>query len=111
MKSEMKGLCLALAVSVLCVAGAAGQSTGATLSAQPQIFHLADHSEHASQQAMGQGVSLMERSGSMSDRGEMPLWEAMQAMPAAPRASLGDLARELRKEHAADKKATIVWSN
>ena len=29
---------------------------------------------------MGQGINLMERSGSVSDQGEMPLWEAMQAM-------------------------------
>jgi hypothetical protein len=90
---------------------AAGQSSGATLSAQPQIFHVADHPEHASPQAMGQGINLMERSGSVSDRGEMPLWEAMQGMPAAQVTPLGDAARELRKEHTATKKAILVWSN
>ena len=60
---------------------------------------------------MGQGVNLMERSGSSSDHGEMPLWEAMQKVPAAPVTPLGDAARELRKEHAAAKKAAIVWKN
>jgi hypothetical protein len=97
-------------VCALCAVNAAGQS-GATLSAQPQVFHVADHPSHASQQAMERGINLMERSGSVSDQGEMPLWEAMQGMPAAPVTPLGDAARALRKEHDAAKKAVAVWSN
>jgi hypothetical protein len=81
------------------------------LSSQPQIFRMADHTEQASQRAMGQGSSLMERSQSTSAQGERPLWEAMQAMHAPAAIPLGDLARELKKEHVADKKAVIVWIN
>jgi hypothetical protein len=103
-------LFVSLVVCTFCAVNAGGQS-GATLSAQPQVFHVADHPEHASQQAMGQGINLMERSGSVSDQGEIPLWEAMQAMPAAPVTPLGDAARALRKEHDATKKAVVVWSN
>jgi hypothetical protein len=103
-------LFVSVVVCTLCAVNAAGQS-GATLSAQPQIFHVSDHPEHASQQAMGQGINLMERSGSVSDQGEMPLWEAMQGMPAARITPLGDAARAVRKEHDAAKKAVILWSN
>lgn len=104
-------LFVSVAVCLFCVVRADGQSVGATLSSQPQVFHMADHSQRASQQPMGQGVNLMERSGSMSDHGEMPLWEAMQNAPSAPVTPLGDAARELRKEHAAAKKANVIWSN
>jgi len=103
-------LFVSVVVCAFCAVNAAGQS-GATLSAQPQVLHVPDHPEHASRQAMEQGINLMERSGSVSDQGEMPLWEAMQAMPAAPVTPLGDAARALRKEHDGTKKAVVIWSN
>ena len=107
----MKSLLVVSAVFCAFCLNSAAQSSGATLSAQPQIFQVADHPSHASQQAMEQGINLMERSGSVSDQGEMPLWEAMQAMPPAPVTPLGDAARALKKEHEGTKKAVILWSN
>lgn len=108
----MKSLLLvSLVATALCAVNASGQSVGGGMGAEPQVFHVADHPQRATQQSMDQGVSLMERSGSVSDRGEKPLWEAMQEAPAEPVTPLGDLARALRIEHAKARKAVIVWND
>jgi len=76
------------------------------------MFEMPSHPQQASQQGMSQSHDIMERSASVWDQGEKPLWEAMQEMgTAAAVTPLGDSARALRKDHAAVKKASIVWSN
>jgi hypothetical protein len=90
---------------VLCAAAAFGQATGA-LSNQAVMLQIPDHPEHASQHEMAQEQSLLSGSSYTYAKGERPLWEfgpvSSQPVP------LGDIARSLRKEHAATKKAQFV---
>jgi hypothetical protein len=109
-RRKMKNLLL---VAVVCVCGSAmcvAQHTvgGSALSAQPVVFSIPDHPEHASYTGMAHEQNLFEHAGSNSARGEMPLWEAMPEAAVTP---LGDSARALRKEHARAKKAVIFWRN
>ncbi len=94
----------------LCATAALGQSASAVavLNSQPQVVQLPSHPEHASQQPMAREQSLLAGSGYVYAQGERPLWEAAPVSRAVP---LGDVARILRKEHAAAKKADIVWTN
>ncbi len=80
----------------------------AVLNSQPAIFEAPSHPEHASIQPMARPQSLLEQSGYSYAQGDRPLWEVAPAEHVTP---LGDIARELRKEHAAAKKATICWAN
>jgi hypothetical protein len=104
----MKTFSLLFVVSVCCAVSAVGQVSGNSLSSQVQVFTMPDHSEHATQTSLAAGQNLMERSGSSYAKGERPLWEVM---PLAPETPLGDSARAIRKEHAAARKAVIVWMN
>lgn len=94
----------------LCATAAFGQSVAGTpgLSAQPQIAEFYSHPQHASQLPMLQEQSLLIPSGFTHAHGERPLWEAMPDSYATP---LGDIARMLKKEHAAAKKSEAVWVN
>ncbi|HEV2713632.1 MAG TPA: hypothetical protein VGU64_00110 [Terriglobales bacterium] len=104
MKTTLFVLCL------LCATGAFAQAglQGSVLSSEPSVFRMPSHVEHAFQQAMTQGQSLLEASGSSYARGEKPLWEFAPQTAPTP---LGDSARVLRKEHDAAPKAAIVWNN
>jgi len=51
---------------------------------------------------------LLEQTTYTSAKGERPLWEVAPEWHAIP---LGDIARELKQEHATAKKAEIVWEN
>lgn len=104
MKTTLFALCF------LCATAALGQSVavGSALNSQPQMVQFSSHPEHASQQPMGQGENLLEKSGYVYAQGERPLWEVVPASDAMP---LGDAARALKKEHATAKKADIVWTN
>jgi hypothetical protein len=99
-----------LAVCLFCATAAVGQTAygGTVLSSEPQVFRVFSHPEHASQQIMAQEQDLLGRSGYVYARGERPLWEVAPEPNVIP---LGDVARLLRKEHAAAKKAEIVWEN
>jgi hypothetical protein len=94
---------------VLCILGATtafGQSFGgAALSSEVQVFQMPSHTQHASQQPMGQEQSLLGQSGYFLVQGERPLWEVQ---PLAPTVPLGDIARAFRKEHETAKKADFV---
>lgn len=98
-KATLFVLCL------LCATVTMGQSVGGILSAEPQVFRVPDHSLHASQQAMATEQSLLECSSFTYVQGERPLWEFAPASHAVP---LGDIARMLKKEHEAAKKAFFV---
>jgi hypothetical protein len=92
---------------IFCAAAAFGQTAG-VLPNQPNIMELPEHPQHASQHAMAAEQSLV---GGGSDtytyaHGERPLWEFG---PVTQEPSLGDIARENRKEKMAAKKAEIVF--
>ena len=98
---------------LLCLLGATaafGQygSGVAVLNSQPVIYETPSHPEHASIRPMAQPQSLLEQSGYSYAQGDRPLWEVAPPEHVTP---LGDIARELRKEHAEAKKATICWAN
>jgi hypothetical protein len=99
MKTTLCVLCL------LCATAALGQSAGSVLSSEPQVFHLPDHAQHASQQPMAQEQNLLDSSGYFYAQGERPLWEFA---PAPHAVALGDIARMLRKDHELVKKAEFV---
>jgi hypothetical protein len=107
MKSLLFG---SLALCLMGSAGAVGQVNG-YVSSQPQIFEMSGHPSEASEHSMGQAHDIMGRSQNSYTRGERPMWEVMQEMHAPAATPLGDLARTIKKEHAAAKKATIVWTN
>jgi len=103
---------LVLALCVFCAVGAFGQvNMGSVNSAPVEGFQMPDHTQFASRLGMGLQRDLLEGSQSISTKGEMPLWEAMEMMPARYVTPLGDSAREIRKEHAMAPKAVMVWNN
>lgn len=99
-----------LVLCVLCTTAAFGQAVvgGSALSNYPQMTEFVSHVEHASQKSLAPQQRLLETSEFVHARGERPLWEVV---PARQIMSLGETARMLRKEHANDKKATIIWEN
>lgn len=98
-------------VCVLIVVGSVGAAAqiGGALSNEPQVFTMPSHPEHATKQPLADERSLLDSSAYVSAKGERPLWETPQqvtyVMP------LGDVARLLRKEHEAAKKAVLVKEN
>jgi hypothetical protein len=106
-RPKMKHLFFLFVVCVVCAAGANAQVSG-SISSQAQPWTISGNPQHATQTDMATPYSLMERSGTVSAHGERPLWEFAIEAPVVP---LGDSARELRKEHAAAKKAAKVWTN
>ena len=99
-----------LAIYILSATALFGQSVSgnSVLSNQPQQIQVASHPERASAQPLAQAQDLRERSGFAYAQGERPLWELV---PKSEGASLGNVARQLRKEHATAKKAQTVWEN
>jgi len=94
-----------LALCFLCATAAFGQIS---LSSEAHPTEFSSHQEHASQPGMARSQNVMEQSTSFHGQGQRPLWEVQ---PAARTIPLGDIARAVRKEHAAAKKSTIVWEN
>lgn len=68
-------------------------------------YNPPDHQSRAVSQPMAVEQNLLGVSSVTSAHGEMPLWEAPSLSHEAP---LGDIARELKKEHAAAKKARLT---
>ncbi len=87
-----------------------GQSTVgmAGLSAQAQVPQFYSHEQHASQAGMATEQRVLERSMAVVEHGLKPLWEVAPVSQVAP---LGDIARALRQEHQAARKAARVWTN
>jgi hypothetical protein len=99
-----------LSLLVLFATAAFGQSGGGTvLSNEPQEFNVPSHPETAIAQPLAQGRNLLEPSGFSYAQGERPLW--VFAPKHKEPMSLGEIARMLRKEHEATKKAEKVWTN
>jgi len=96
------------AICFLCATGAFAQVGAQSLSADPQILQLTSHPMHASQHPMGEEQSLLTSSGFTSATGDRPLWEFASNRPEVP---LGDIARNLKKEHLTAKKAEKVLND
>lgn len=92
----------------LCISASAFGQAAAVMSAYPQPLHMIEHPEHASLHAMAQESSLLGGSAYSYAKGEVPLAELGSPIYYVP---LGDLAREARKEHAHDLKATKIFEN
>jgi hypothetical protein len=90
---------------VFCATTALAQSGGGALSNEVQVFQMASHTQHASQQSLAREQTILESFDYLSVQGERPLWEVQ---PLAPKVPLGDIARELRKEHETAKKADFI---
>lgn len=80
---------------------------GGYISSQPQIYHAPEHPEHAAFAPMAAEVSIYPGTSYTFGQGDRPASDFPQA--ASP--SLGDIARELKKEHALVKKSDTVWVN
>lgn len=95
---------------LLCATAALGQASagGSVLTSEPRVMSMPSHQRHASHRPIGQGQDLLEKSHLSYARGEKPSWEAAPKAYAPP---LGDVARQLRKQHETAKKAARVLEN
>jgi hypothetical protein len=101
MKTTLFALCF------LCATVALGQSAGGSVgsASMSSSLQMTSHPQHAAQAPMALEESLFDHSGYFIVEGERPLWEVQ---PLSPKVPLGDIARALRKEHEAAKKADFV---
>jgi len=96
-----------LVVLCLFVAAAAFGQSGGYRSAQGLIYAPPDHPQHASYSAIATEQSVLGGSGYTLAQGDRPASDFPQKL----QPPLGDMARELRKEHEHAKKALFVWTN
>lgn len=104
MKMSLFVFCLLLATSAF------GQYSvgGSARSAQPMILELPSNPAHASYTPLAAETSVVGGTGYAVAQGDRPAWD----FPQPPQVSLGEVARELRKEHAQlAKKAKVVYTN
>jgi hypothetical protein len=103
MKKTLFVLCV-----LLCASLAFGQSNGGyTRSNQVQIYSFESNPAHASYAALSPEVSVLPGNNFSVAQGDRPASD----FPHAEAASLGEIARELRKEHDHVKKSRIVYVN
>ena len=95
---------------IFCAVAAAGQVGGSALSAQTQRLAMPENPQEATRHDMNKERDLLEQSGVSYAQGQAPLWEVMGA-DVSSALSLGDVARDFRKEHSVSRKAVVVWSN
>jgi hypothetical protein len=96
-----------LVLSLFMTTAAFAQVGGGYISSQPVIYHAPEHTAHAGFAPMATEQSLYPGTSSTSAQGDRPASDFPQA--ASP--SLGDIARELKKQHALVKKSDTVWVN
>jgi hypothetical protein len=106
----MKTALLILSVCILCSTAALAQQTvsASPLNPQPVITQFDSHPNRATQTPLAQAQNLSEQSNYLYAQGERPLWEVHVPVPVEM--PLGDVARMLKKEHAAVKKSDVVWT-
>jgi hypothetical protein len=92
---------------LLSTSAAFGQYGANHIDSQPQIVHIPDHPEHASYAPMAGEHSILGGGNFAFGQGERPASDFPQ-MAAVP---LGDVARELKRQHARVKKAHVLWEN
>lgn len=91
---------------ILCTAAAFGQTAG-SISSQPQMVAIPEHVQHADRHDLAQEQPLVGGASYSYAQGERPLWEFGPMVP--PPTPLGDVARSVRKEKLAARKAEIVF--
>jgi len=96
-----------LVLGLLLTTAAFGQYNGGYISAEPHFFEPPSHPAHASYTAIAQETSILANTGYPSAQGDRPPSD----FPQPPQKSLGEIARELKKQHAEVKKARVVWEN
>lgn len=69
---------------------------------------MPSHPRQATRQRLSTGEDLREDTQVVSAQGERPLWEVAPKHREVP---LGDIARELRKQHEVVKKSDTIWEN
>jgi hypothetical protein len=105
MKTTLFVFCLLLTTAAF---GQYSQGGGSAMSAQPFIFESPSHPAHASYTPLATETSVVSGTGYAVGQGDRPFWD----FPQKPEVSLGDQARELRKEHAQlVRKARVVYTN
>ncbi|HVM93858.1 MAG TPA: hypothetical protein VMT67_13640 [Terriglobales bacterium] len=77
------------------------------ISSEPQVFHAPEHTQHAGFAPLRSETSIYPGTSYTSAQGDRPPSD----FPQAASASLGDIARELKKQHEQVKKSTTVWIN
>jgi hypothetical protein len=80
---------------------------GAPRSNEPQIYESPSHPAHAAYAPMSQEQNVLAATGYSAAQGE----RRPSDFPQAESASLGAVARELKKQHAQLKKSRVVWVN
>jgi len=105
----MKKLFFLAVVCGFCATGAVAQVGGSVMSAPTTSpFTVTGHIQRAGQTPMASTQYLIGHFSTMSAKGERPLWEFMTSPVEVP---LGDVARQIKKEHEGAKKAAFVWVN
>jgi hypothetical protein len=103
----MKKTLVVLSFFVFVLTTAAFAQYGSYISSEPQPYHAPDHPSHASFAPMRSEMSIYPGTSYVSAQGDRPASD----FPQAASAPLGDVARELKKEHTFAKKSTTVWVN
>jgi len=104
MKTTLFVFCLLLTTAAF---GQYGLGGGVTNS-QPFVFEAPSHPAHASYTPLATETSVVSGTGYSIAQGDRPFWD----FPQRPEVSLGDTARELRKQHAQlAKKSKVVYTN
>lgn len=104
MKTTILVACLFVAASAF--GQTAGYLTGPTVTGS--TVQMYDHPMAAAHHDMGEQKSLLSGSQYTYAQGERPLWEFALPDESKP---LGDVARELKKEHNIARKSTFVYVN
>jgi hypothetical protein len=80
---------------------------GASRSNEPVIYDSPSHPAHAGYAFMSSGSSVLASASYSSAQGDRPPSD----FPQPEAISLGVAARELKKQHAQEKKTSVVWVN
>lgn len=104
----MKTMLLVITLLLLLGVGAFGQCCQSSIGSAPMnsVWTAPDHSLRAERHGLAPERDLREAGGVTMAQGELPAWEVLSPAAEIP---LGDVARDYRKEHAAARKARIVW--
>jgi hypothetical protein len=106
LETTMKTTLLVLSL-FLTTAAFAQYYGGGYINSQPQFYEPPVHPQHASYTAIAGEQTLMSGGSYTMGQGERPVSD----FPQPPQMSLGEAARELRKQHEHDRKARVVWEN
>jgi len=98
---------MTLLVFCLVLTTAAFGQYNSSINSQPQPYHSPEHPAHASYAPMASGQSVVGGGGYIIAQGDRPASD----FPQQVQISLGEAARELRKQHQQVKKARVVWTD